>query len=223
MTSMPLASYIDHTLLKPEATPDQIRTLCIEAKENGFKTVCISPQFVGIAKNELLKTEVGICTVIGFPLGASTTETKVFETINAIKNGATEIDMVISIGKLIAGLDEEVLSDISQIVQAAEPIIVKVILETALLNKDQIAKACKICSQARAKFVKTSTGFSSRGASLEDIEIMKKNIDTDMMIKASGGIRDLATAQKYISAGVSRIGTSSGVEILNGVDSNKSY
>ncbi len=223
MTTLPLESYIDHTLLKADATAAQIKTLCSEAEEYHFKTICINPQFVSLAKQELKDSPVGICTVIGFPLGASTTQTKVFETTNAIKNGATEIDMVISIGNVLDNNDEIVLSDIAQVVQAAGQVIVKVILETALLNEEQIARACQLATKAGAKFVKTSTGFSSRGASLQDIEIMKNNIDKDMLIKASGGIRDNKTAKSYIQAGVSRIGTSSGVEILKGEISNKEY
>lgn len=223
MTTLPLESYIDHTLLKADATAAQIKTLCSEAKKYNFKTVCINPQFVSLAKEELIDSNVGICTVIGFPLGASTTQTKVFETLNAIKNGATEIDMVVSIGNVIGNNDEIVLSDIAQVVQAAGQVIVKVILETALLNEEQIARTCQLATKAGAKFVKTSTGFSSRGASLKDIEIMKNNIDKGMLIKASGGIRDNETAKSYIEAGVSRIGTSSGVEILKGEISNKEY
>jgi len=223
MTTLPLASYIDHTLLKPEATEAQIKTLCSEAKEFQFKTVCVNPQFVSLAAKELSNTKVGVCTVIGFPLGASTSETKVFETIDAIKNGATEIDMVISIGNLISGNDTIVVEDIKAVVKAAKKTPVKVILETALLTQVQIAKACQLCSDAKASFVKTSTGFSTRGASIDDIVIMKANISAEMKIKASGGIRSKEDALKYIDAGVDRLGTSAGKEIIKGSISKKDY
>lgn len=223
MTTLPLESYIDHTLLKPEATEAQIKTLCSEAKQFNFKTVCVNPQFVALAAKELKNTEVGVCTVIGFPLGASTSETKAFETQDAIKSGATEIDMVISIGNLISRNDSIVLRDIEAVVKAAGKTPVKVILETALLTQDQIAKACQLCTDAKASFVKTSTGFSTRGASIDDIVIMKANISSEMKIKASGGIRTKEDALKYIDAGVDRLGTSAGKEIIKGEVSSKDY
>lgn len=223
MTTLPLESYIDHTLLKPEASEAQIKTLCSEAKQFNFKTVCINPSFVKLAKSELANSPVGICTVIGFPLGASTSQTKAFETTDAIKNGATEIDMVIAIGHLISGRDDDVLEDIKAVVAAAQHTPVKVILETALLSEELIAKACRLCTQAGASFVKTSTGFSTRGASLTDIEIMKANISSRMKIKASGGIRSKEDALKFINAGADRLGTSAGKEIIQGKVTKEKY
>lgn len=220
---MDVAKTIDHTLLKPEATENQIKTLCDEAKTFGFKSVCVNPTYVASARQYLAGTDVLVCTVIGFPLGANSTASKVFETQDALKNGADEIDMVLAIGRLINNEDDYVRSEISEIVKAARGKIVKVIFETALLNEEQIARAAKLSSDAGAHFVKTSTGFSTRGASLSDVEIMKANIGTDVKIKASGGIRSPSDAEAYLKAGVQRLGTSSGVAIVKGLTSNTDY
>ncbi|MBH47262.1 MAG: deoxyribose-phosphate aldolase [Halobacteriovorax sp.] len=223
MTELKIEATIDHTLLKPEATAEQIKTLCSEAVKFNFKTVCINPQYIPLAKSLLDGTAVEICTVVGFPLGAMTSESKAFETSDAITKGAHEIDMVIAIGKLKSGELDYVEQDIAAVVQAARKQTVKVILETALLSADEIASACKLATKAGAHFVKTSTGFSSRGASLADIEIMKANISKDVKIKASGGIRSKEDALAYLKAGVSRLGTSSGVAIIQGEKSTQSY
>ncbi len=212
-----LGQMIDHTLLKPEATRHMIENLCNEAMEWGFATVCVNPCYVSTCYDLLRNSKVGICTVIGFPLGASDTEVKVFETTRAIADGATEVDMVINIGALKSGNDEFVLSEISEIVTAAKRIPVKVILETALLTSEEIVKACQLSLKAKATFVKTSTGFSTRGASLEDMTLMKSVVGNQMKIKASGGIRDFASAIKFIEAGATRLGTSAGALIMKGL------
>lgn len=212
---------IDHTLLKPEATKDQIQKLCEEARTHNFFSVCINPFNVQYAVTYLKGSEVNICTVIGFPLGANSTETKVFETIQAIKDGATEIDMVINIGAIKNKDWDYVKQDIKAVVNAAGKKIVKVIFETCLLNDVEKIKACELSSLAGAHFVKTSTGFSSNGATIEDVLLMKKNILPHMEVKASGGVRDLASAKAFIEAGASRLGTSSGIAILNGAVAEK--
>lgn len=220
---MNIAKTIDHTLLKPEATENQIKTLCDEAKTYGFKSVCVNPTYVAKARQYLAGTDVLVCTVIGFPLGANTTALKVFETQDAIKNGADEIDMVLAIGRLKNNDDEYVRTDIAAVVKAAAGKTVKVIFETALLSDEEIARASKLASAAKAHFVKTSTGFSTRGASMNDVEIMKANIAAGVKIKASGGIRNAADAEAYLKAGVERLGTSSGVAIVQGLASTSTY
>tara|TARA_R110000868_G_scaffold411568_1_gene705403 strand:- start:14414 stop:15121 length:708 start_codon:yes stop_codon:yes gene_type:complete len=223
MTELKIEATIDHTLLKPEATAKQIETLCSEAKQYNFKTVCLNPQYIALAKTLLAGSSVEICTVIGFPLGAMTSESKAFETKDAIAKGADEIDMVLAVGKLKSGELAYVEQDIAGVVKAAAGKIVKVILETALLSEDEVASACKLATKAGAHFVKTSTGFSTRGASLSDIAIMKANISKDLKIKASGGIRSREDALAYLKAGVSRLGTSSGVAIIQGEKGAQSY
>ena len=215
-----ISSYIDHTLLKQDATKQQIITLCNEAKENSFATVCINPTWIPTAFEELKGSTVGVCTVIGFPLGASQSEVKAFETSNAIENGASEVDMVINIGALKDKNDDLVLSDIKSVVDAALSVPVKVILETCLLNDEEIVRACKVCERAGAKFVKTSTGFSTGGATLEHVKLMKSSVSDKVQVKASGGVRDLAAAKEMIAAGANRLGTSSGVKIINGQSSD---
>jgi len=207
-------NYIDHTLLKPESTKDQIKTLCEEAKAHNFASVCIHPHYVELAKQNLKNSTVKVCTVIGFPLGANTTATKVFETQNAIDNGADEIDMVINIGWLKDKAYEKLEDEISRIKKATDNHILKVIIEISLLTDDEIAKISQIVSQAGADFIKTSTGFGSHGATVEAVKIMKANISSQVQIKASGGIRDIQSAKQYIDLGVSRLGTSSGVNII---------
>ncbi|MHA2298407.1 MAG: deoxyribose-phosphate aldolase [Candidatus Hodarchaeales archaeon] len=216
---MDVAKYIDHTLLKPDATVDQIRNLCEEAKLYGFASVCINPTNVALAAEFLKEApSVKVCTVIGFPLGATTPTVKAVETRDAIANGASEIDMVINVGALKSGNDDLVKRDIEAVVAAAREgnALIKVILETALLTKEEIAKGCLLAKLAGADFVKTSTGFSSGGATVEDVELMRKTVGPEMGIKASGGVRTHETAEKMIKAGATRIGASASVVIVKG-------
>jgi deoxyribose-phosphate aldolase len=210
---------IDHTLLKADATIDQIQLLCDEAKSHHFFSVCINPYYVQNASSLLKGSDVLVCTVIGFPLGANSTETKIFETKKAIADGAQEIDMVINLGAVKNKEWDKVQKDIQEVVRAAHPKKVKVILETCLLDENEKIKSCELASLAGAHFVKTSTGFSISGATIEDVKLMKKSILQGMEVKASGGVRDLKTAQAMIAAGATRLGTSSGVAILKGITS----
>jgi|SRR5690625_3489907 len=213
---MNLAKYIDHTLLKPDAVKDEIDQIVSEAREYNFASVCINPYWVSHCARKLANTGVKVCTVIGFPLGASTTKTKVLETKDAIKNGATEIDLVINIGELKNGNYDYVKNEIQEIVAASgRDIITKVIIETSLLTDEEKITACKLSKQAGADFVKTSTGFSSGGATVRDIKLMRETVGEKMGVKASGGIRDKETALKMIKAGATRIGASAGVTIMN--------
>ncbi|MBA4542644.1 MULTISPECIES: deoxyribose-phosphate aldolase [Thermoactinomyces] len=223
MNAKELAAMIDHTLLKPEATLEQIRVLCEEAKQYHFASVCVNPFWVKEAAKLLAGTDVKVCTVVGFPLGATTTETKVFETKDAVKNGADEIDMVINIGALKSGDSETVKRDIEAVVKAAEGKLVKVILETGLLNDEEIAGASKLAKEAGAHFVKTSTGFGNGGATVEAVRLMRKTVGTDLGVKASGGIRDQETAKKMVEAGANRIGASASVAIVSGGQGSGSY
>ncbi|WP_127717541.1 deoxyribose-phosphate aldolase [Halobacteriovorax sp. HLS] len=209
-------SYIDHTLLKQDATRQQILDLCLEAKKYNFATVCINPSWIETAYEQLRGTDVGVCTVIGFPLGATLSSVKAFETNAAIEAGASEVDMVINIGALKDKQDELVLNDIKAVVDAALSVPVKVILETCLLNDEEIIRACKLCEKAGARFVKTSTGFSTGGATLDHVKLMKSSVSEKVLVKASGGVRDLAAAKEMIAAGANRLGTSSGIKIING-------
>lgn len=211
-----LAAMIDHTLLKPDATKEQVVKLCEEARKYIFASVCINPSFVKTAHEILKGTPVKVCTVIGFPLGATTSMTKINETRDAVANGATEIDMVINVGALKARQYDIVREDISGVVGAAGGNIVKVILETALLTDEEKVKACELAKEAGADFVKTSTGFGPGGATAEDIALMRKTVGKYMGVKASGGIRDFETAQKMIKAGATRIGASASVSIVKG-------
>lgn len=212
-----LAGLIDHTLLKPDATEQDVRKLCAEAKQHTFASVCINPSWVALCAQLLAGTPVKVCTVIGFPLGATTPTAKAIETRDAIANGAGEIDMVINVGALKSGNDELVRQDIEGVVQAAYgKAIVKVILETALLSKEEKIKACLLAKMAGASFVKTSTGFSSGGATVEDIALMRATVGAEMGVKASGGIRDRATAEAMVAAGATRIGASASVAIATG-------
>lgn len=205
---------IDHTILKPDATLDMIETLCSEAKDNNFAAVCVNPYFVKDCKQLLKDSNVKVATVVGFPLGANTKEVKAYETIDAIKNGADEIDMVINIGALKNKDYKVVKQDIQAVVDAAkDKAIVKVIIETCLLTEDEKVKACEISMEAGADFVKTSTGFSTGGATLEDVKLMKSVVGEKLEVKASGGVRDLESAKQMIQAGATRLGTSSGVKI----------
>ncbi len=213
-TPIELAKYIDHTLLAPDANSKQIERLCFEAKEYGLYSVCVAPYWVHFCHQQLESSDVEVCTVIGFPLGNVMTETKELETNLAKKNGATEFDMVMNISALKSGDNEIVVNDISKVVRAASPYKVKVILETCLLTQTEIVTACQLAEKAGAHFVKTSTGFSKSGATLEVVELMLKTVGPKVQVKASGGIRDRETALEYIRLGVKRIGTSSGLEIL---------
>ena len=211
---MEMNKYIDHTLLKVDATISQIDQLIEEAKKYHFASVCISPCFVKYAKEALQGTDVKVCTVIGFPSGQNTSLVKGYETSDAIKNGADEIDMVINIGALKDERYEEVLNDIQEVVKNANDRLVKVILETCLLTNDQIVTACQLAKEAKADFVKTSTGFSLAGATLESVKLMADTVGDCLKVKASGGIRDCKTAIAMIESGASRIGTSNGVKIV---------
>lgn len=215
--------YIDHTLLKPDAQIHQIVKLCQEALLYNFASVCLHPQFVGLASELLKGKNPKVCTVIGFPLGQNTTETKVFETQNAIMHGADEIDMVINISWLKDKCFEKIEEEIKKIKDAIQGHILKVIVEISLLNDKELAKISQIVSASGADFIKTSTGFGAHGATIEAVKIMKAHISSQTQIKASGGIRDLETAKEYIKLGVTRLGTSSGVEIVEGKKSNKTY
>lgn len=209
-----IASYIDHTLLKPEATREQIVKLCAEAKEYNFASVCVNPCNVGAAFNELVGSPVKVCTVIGFPLGASSTFVKSVETRDAVASGADEIDMVINVGALKAKDYDLVRKDIEAVVEAAGGNLVKVIIETCLLTDEEKVKACELAKEAGADYVKTSTGFSKGGATVEDVALMRRTVGDSMGVKASGGIRDYATAKAMIDAGASRIGASAGIAIV---------
>jgi deoxyribose-phosphate aldolase len=216
MDKKELAKYIDYTLLKPDAKEEDIRRLCIEAKDYGMKAVCIPPCFVSLAKNVLKDTEVKIATVVGFPLGYNTSEVKVYETKRAIENGADEIDVVINISKAKDGRWEYIEKEISEIVKVSEGKIIKVIIETCLLTMEEKVLVCKTLLNTGAHFVKTSTGFSTGGATIDDIKLIKSIVRDKMEIKAAGGIRDKETAIRMIEAGATRIGTSSALRILNG-------
>ncbi|WP_191859983.1 deoxyribose-phosphate aldolase [Hanstruepera ponticola] len=211
---MKINNYIDHTLLKPSATQKDIRNLCAEAKKHRFYAVCVNSSYVAYAKQLVSKSNVKVCTVVGFPLGASTTETKVFEAKQAIAQGADEIDMVMNIGMMKSENFVSVYKDIRDVKLAIGKTPLKVIIEISELSKNEIVKAAQICLDAKADFIKTSTGFSKGGATLTAVKMIKKTIRNQAKIKASGGIRDLETAKKYIDLGADRIGTSSGVNIL---------
>ncbi|MGD6876536.1 deoxyribose-phosphate aldolase [Bacillus infantis] len=219
-----VAKMIDHTLLKADATKEQIEVLCSEAKEYSFASVCVNPAWVSYASELLEGSGVDVCTVIGFPLGASTSEVKAFETKNAIENGATEVDMVINIGALKSGSSDLVESDIRAVVEAAKgKALTKVIIETSLLTEDEKVLACELAVKAGTDFVKTSTGFSTGGATVEDIRLMRKTVGPEIGVKASGGVRSTEDAQQMIEAGATRIGASSGVAIVNGLTSDSDY
>lgn len=210
------AKLIDHTLLKPNATREEIHRLCEEARQYGFFSVCINPVWVSYAKEILKDSEVKVCTVIGFPLGANTVAVKTYETEDALKNGADEIDMVINIGALKAQDYETVLRDIEAVRKACVGHILKVIIETSQLTDEEKVKACELSAQAGADFVKTSTGFTGGGATAPDVALMRKSIPAGMQVKASGGVRSRADFDAMVAAGATRIGASSGVKIVEG-------
>ena len=217
---MELSRYIDHTLLKPTATPEDIIKLCDEAKEYNFYAVCVNPGYVATAKKELVNSKIKIAAVVGFPLGANSTQTKVFEAKLAIKEGANEIDMVLNIGFLKSKMYGLVQDEIAAVRDSIGDRTLKVILETCYLTNEEIRKACQICKNAKADFVKTSTGFGNGGATEEAIKLMLEEVGNTLKIKASGGIKDRGTAKKYIEMGVSRIGTSSGIDIVTSTKNN---
>lgn len=225
MTQTAIAPLIDHTLLKADARREDIIKLAEEAKTYGFASVCVNPGFVSTAYEVLKDTpQVKVCTVIGFPLGASTSEVKAYETKDAIANGATEVDMVINISALKDGNDDYVAADIKAVVDAAKgKALTKVIIETCLLTDEEKVRACNLAVQAGADFVKTSTGFSTGGATKEDIALMRKTVGPDVGVKASGGVRSAEDALVMVEAGASRIGTSGGVAIAKGERSESSY
>lgn len=216
MSNIEINKYIDHTVLKAETTEEDILKLCEEAKEHGFYAVCVNSCYVPTAKKALENTDIKIASVIGFPLGAMSTAAKVFETIDAAKNGAEEIDMVINLGLLKSGRFEECQKDIAEVVDAAKEngAIVKVIIETCYLNDEEKIKACELSKAANAAFVKTSTGFGTGGATAHDVKLMRETVGDGMGVKASGGIRDLKTALEMIEAGANRLGASAGIQIL---------
>lgn len=209
----PLAKYIDHTLLKADAAPEDIKKLCAEAREYGFASVCVNSCYAALASKELEGTGVNVCCVVGFPLGAMDMASKAIEARNAAAAGAQEIDMVMNIGKLKGVEYEYVRADIATVVQTAGT-PVKVIIETCLLSDDEKRWACQIAEQAGAAFVKTSTGFSTGGAAVEDVRLMRDAVSSKVKVKAAGGIRDFKTAMAMIEAGADRLGTSAGVAIL---------
>ena len=211
---MELNKLIDHTLLKATATISEIETLCKEAVEYDFYSVCVNSGYVATAKKFLTGTDIKVCSVVGFPLGAMSAKAKYFETGEALADGADEIDMVLPIGALKDGDFQAVENDIRAVVEASSPALVKVILETCLLTKEEIKKACQLSEQAGAAFVKTSTGFSTGGATLEDIRLMKASVSPKMQIKASGGIRTKAFAEELLEAGADRIGAGNGLLLL---------
>lgn len=214
--SRPIASWIDHTLLKPDALPDQVEKLCREALELQFASVCVNPVFVPLCDRLLKGSDVKVCSVVGFPLGATLTEAKVDETRHAIQAGAQEIDMVIPVGLLRAGALTEVTDDIARVVEISHQngALVKVILEMAFLDRREKIIGCLICQAAGADFVKTSTGFGPGGATLEDVELMRRVVGPGMGVKAAGGIRSLADAHAMLQVGATRLGTSAGVKIV---------
>ena len=214
---MELNRMIDHTILKPEATEAAVQKIIDEAKEYNFFSVCINPCWGAFASEQLADTDVAVCTVIGFPLGANTPEVKAYEAADAIKNGANEVDMVINIGALKSQQYDHVRQDIQGVVDAAKgKALVKVIIETALLTDEEKVKACELAKEAGADFVKTSTGFSTGGAKVADIRLMRETVGPDMGVKASGGVHNAEEALAMIEAGATRIGASTGVAIVSG-------
>jgi deoxyribose-phosphate aldolase len=216
-----LAAFIDHTLLKPDASHAQIEKLCAEAREYSFFSVCVNGSWVAVARHLLEGTDVKIACVVGFPLGAMAADVKRFETETAIDEGAHEIDVVLNIARLKAGDDKYVLRELIDVVEAADERPVKVILETCLLTDEEKVRACNLVVESGAHFVKTSTGFSSTGATVADVKLMRTAVGPAFGVKASGGIRDVQTALVMVAAGANRLGTSAGVTILNGLTTNE--
>lgn len=206
---------IDHTVLKADTPLETVKIICDEAMEYGFASVCINPCHVAYCADYLKDSDVNVCTVIGFPLGANTSAVKAFETKDAIANGADEIDMVMNIGALKDKNYDLVRNDVKAVVEAANGTLVKVILETCLLTEDEIKKACELCVEAKADYVKTSTGFSTRGATIEDVQIMKAAVQGKAKVKAAGGVRTHEDMVKIVEAGADRIGTSAGCSLVD--------
>ncbi|NKB37298.1 MAG: deoxyribose-phosphate aldolase [Gammaproteobacteria bacterium] len=221
-TNKEIAALIDHTLLKPESTAAMVEQVCDEAITAGFCSVCILPSYVHLAATLLKDTSVKVCTVIGFPLGGNESAIKAIETGVAVDQGADEVDMVINVGLLKSGDWDKVEKDISAVVGAAKGRTVKVILETCLLNDEEKKKACELCVSAGADFVKTSSGFSTSGATLEDVRLMRQTVGPDIGVKASGGVRDYETARAMVESGANRLGTSSGLTIVGDADKESS-
>lgn len=211
---MELNKYIDHTLLKPEATNEQITKLCQEARQYDFASVCVNTCYVPLAKELLVGSDVKVCCVVGFPLGAMDTVSKAFEAKTAVENGAQEVDMVINIGALKDKDYDYVTKDIATVVEASKPAIVKVIIEACLLTDEEKVEACKCSMNAKAEFVKTSTGFSTHGATPEDVALMKKTVGDVCKVKAAGGVRSYNDAMKMIEAGADRLGCSAGIKVM---------
>ena len=211
---MELNKYIDHTLLKPEATKEQITKLCQEARQYDFASVCVNTCYVPLAKQLLAGSDVKVCCVVGFPLGAMDTVSKAFEAKTAVENGAQEVDMVINIGALKDKDYDYVTKDIAAVVEASKPAIVKVIIEACLLTDEEKVEACKYSMNAKAEFVKTSTGFSTHGATPEDVALMKKTVGNVCKVKAAGGVRSYDDAMKMIEAGADRLGCSAGIKVM---------
>lgn len=220
---MKINKLIDHTLLKPDATEAQIRTLCEEAKQYDFMSVCINPGFVALGHELLKDSDVKVCTVVGFPLGATTTATKLFETQDALKNGADEVDMVINISALKDKKYDSVQEEIRILKEAVGTKVLKVIIEACLLTDEEIAKVSELAVAAGADFVKTSTGFSTGGATAKDVKIMKDTVKDRAQVKASGGVRSIEDVNALVEAGATRIGASSGVAIMEGQKSDSNY
>ena len=218
-----LAACIDHTLLKPDASPAQIEQLCAEAREHHFFSVCVNGSWVAAARHFLDDTDVKVASVVGFPLGAMAGDVKRFETETAIDDGAQEIDVVLNLARLKAGDDKYVLRELISVVEAADEHPVKVILETCLLNDEEKIRACKLVVESGAHFVKTSTGFNTGGATIADVKLMRETVGPKFGVKASGGVRDAQTALAMIAAGATRLGTSSGIAIVKGLAGGEAY
>ena len=222
---MKINQYIDHTYLKPFAMESDIIRICDEAKKYHFASVCVNPCNVPLVAKELAGSDVAVCSVVGFPFGTHTTKTKLFETREALDNGADEIDMVINVGRLIQGDEAYVEQEVAALVQLCHERgkILKVIIETCYLNEEQIKAMCSIVESTHADFIKTSTGYGSRGANFEDIELFKKYLKIPAKMKASGGIRTTEDAKRYVESGCSRLGTSTGVSIMEGTKAQEAY
>jgi deoxyribose-phosphate aldolase len=217
LTAAELAAYIDHTVLKPDASPAQIEQFCAEAREHNFFSVCVNGSWVAAARHFLDGSNVKVASVIGFPLGAMSSDVKRYETEVAIDDGAHEIDVVLNVARLKAGDDKYVLRELLDVVEAADERTVKVILETCLLNDAEKIRACQLVVESGAQFVKTSTGFSTSGATIADVKLMRETVGPKFGVKASGGVRDAQTALAMIEAGATRIGTSNGIAIVKGL------
>ena len=222
MTNQELFSYVDHTLLKPEATPEQIAALCAEAAEHGTASVCVNGSYVALAK-KLLDGKAKVCAVIGFPLGAMSTAAKAFEAAEAIRDGADEIDMVIHIGQLKAGNTDYVLEDIKAVKAAIGDHILKVIIETCLLTEEEKITMCRLVTESGAEYIKTSTGFSTGGATFDDVRLFAEHVGEGVKIKAAGGIRSREDMERFIALGADRLGTSSTIRILGGESAGMGY